>query len=112
MACANSAAGSREVAAAGGAELKEEGVREFFENLGCFATTYLTRRGHLEYTDGNWTWTLDPAAAVVPRDHREWVWVPVEELEGEQYADWTEEIKEFFPTDFLRKGGKDPPKQA
>lgn len=52
---------------------------------------------------------LDPKELVVPRDHREWVWVPVEELKGEQYADWTEEIKDFFPADFLRKGGKDPP---
>lgn len=83
MVCVNSVVGSREVAAVGGAELKEEGVREFFENLGCFVIIYLIRRGYLEYTDGNWIWIFDSAVAVVLRDYREWVWVSVEEFEGE-----------------------------
>lgn len=80
-------------------------------DLGCFASEVGLAQGSLSFEDGVWTWFLKEGTEVVTRDHQEWVWVPLEDLDSDLYADWASEIRAFFPASLLKKTGAKPSKR-
>lgn len=94
---------------AGGVELTADHVCRQFNDLGCFASLLQPDYGVLSFDDGVWTWKLKEDARILPRDHNEWVWVPLSELSGDTYLDWADEIRSFFPSAHQEGGGKTLP---
>lgn len=67
-----------------------------FNELGCFAKSFVLTVGSFFFEDGVWIWVFGEGVRVEITDYLQWKWVFVAEFKGELYEDWKTEICFFF----------------